>query len=64
MRTFSAQYQKGDEPPRRLAADLRLLLTILSMACHWLLRGRQIRRRFRSCRQAQSKLHVEDLELP
>ena len=64
MRTVSARHEKGKEPPRSLADDLRLLATIFSMGWGRVLRGRQIRREFRRCRQEKRKLYLEDIHLP
>ncbi len=60
MRTLSGNYPKGQEPPRRLRDDLRLVGTIVRMLADYLVRGRRIRRLFHARQHALQKLFVDE----
>lgn len=64
MRTVSAQPRKGQERPRSLIQDARLLADILSAVYGYLIRGRRIRRAFHRCRRDGRQFYVEDSDLP
>lgn len=62
MRTISAKYPKGQEPPRTIGDNLRLLRRIVSMGLDYLLKGRHVRKAFYQRQRAGQKLYVDDPE--
>lgn len=62
MRTISAKYPKGQEPPRTLADNLRLLRRIVSMGLDYAIQGRRIRKAFYVRQRARQKLYIDDPE--
>ena len=63
MRTLSAKPGKGQEQPRGLADDVRLLWTIIQMGFDYLLgEGRRVRKKFYARRRAGEKYFVDEGE--
>ena len=62
MRTISAKYPKGQEPPRLFFDDVKLLWYILSTGLSYLVVGRKIRRKFRAKQRANKKFYLDERE--
>ena len=63
MRTLSAKPGKGQEQPRGLADDVRLLWTIVRMGWDYLVgEGRTVRKRFHARQQSGEKYFVDEVE--
>ncbi len=61
MRTLSAKPGKGQERPRGLADDFRLLSTIVQMGWDYLLgEGRRVRRKFFAKQGAGEKYFIDE----
>jgi len=63
MRTLSAKPGKGQEQPRRLADNVRLLWTIVQMGFHYLFgEGRVVRKKFYASQRAGEEYFVDEGE--
>lgn len=60
MRTISAKHPKGQEPPRRIGDDLRLIRYILTTAWEYFVVGYRIRKRWYAKQRAREKYYVDD----
>ena len=60
MRTISAKYPKGHEPPRWWMDDVRLLWFIGQMGLHYVIAGRRIRKRWYAKQRAGDKFYVDE----
>ena len=60
MKTVSARYPKGGEPPRRLADDLRLIGYIIRSVLHYFVTGRRIRRIWFGRQRAGEKFFLDE----
>ena len=59
MRTISAKYPKGQEPPTRLIDNARLLLYICRVALNYFIVGYPIRRKFARLQKSGEKFYLD-----
>ena len=60
LRTISAKYPKGQEPPRRLADNLRLIWYIIRTGFDYLVVGHPIRKAWYARQRAYEKYYVDE----
>ena len=62
MRTVSAKHPKGQEPPRTLGDDLRLLRRIVSTGYEYFFHGRRIRKEFYEKQRLKRKIYIDEID--
>ena len=62
MRTVSPKHPKGQEPPRTLGDNLRLLYRIFATGYGYLVHGRRIRKEFYDKQRLKQKIYIDEID--
>ena len=62
MRTVSPKHPKGEEPPRTLGDDLRLLRRIFLTGYGYFVDGRRIRKEFYEKQRLKGKVYIDEID--